>query len=452
VLDKLAVVQRGCLAVVALIAIVTLLAWFIPALGQSLPTSWMLMKANTALGLLCGVVSLVLSQPKRSRLQFRISRLLALFIVLMAGSAVVEYVLHISIGVDTLLTADRGSLLPGRMSPQTASALLLLGGVMLSIRMRKRPAARIADLLAFSLSLLILAMASGFVFGALHLFALTATTRTAPSTQLCLMLLAFVAFARRAEYGIFAIFLGVGIGSKIARMACPFALLLPFGLAVARATAIKTSMLSPAYANAIATSSIAMLALGLILILARRIDSLEIGLRDLSLRDGLTKVYNHRGFYVLAEHALQLAQRSGLPFSVLFIDLDNLKQINDTLGHETGSMFLCEVAELLKESLRKSDVVGRIGGDEFAVAGVAGEMGIDLVAQHLEQSVILRNAAPGRQYVLSFSVGRVTSDGSRQESLEDLLVKADKAMYLTKKLKKQAQREQAGIVSPRSEG
>jgi len=170
--------------------------------------------------------------------------------------------------------------------------------------------------------------------------------------------------------------------------------------------------------------------------LAWRIDNLERAIRDLSLRDELTKLYNRRGFYLLAEQALRLAQRSDAPFSVLFVDLDNLKQINDTLGHEVGSIFLCEVSELLRSFVRRTDVVGRVGGDEFVIAGQSSDAAMQNVALRLEQAAERRNEEPDRKYPFSFSLGHVTSDEGERESLEDLLHRADGAMYTTKRRKK----------------
>jgi diguanylate cyclase (GGDEF)-like protein len=166
--------------------------------------------------------------------------------------------------------------------------------------------------------------------------------------------------------------------------------------------------------------------------LAWRIDALEKEVRDLSLNDELTKLYNRRGFYLIAGEAVLLAQRMRAPYSVLFVDLDNLKQINDECGHDVGSMFLCEVAELLRRSFRESDVIGRIGGDEFVVAGQCGEMAIRTAAQRLEEAAERLNALAGRQYPFSISFGFVTSEADRRESLDALLSRADKAMYTTK--------------------
>jgi diguanylate cyclase (GGDEF)-like protein len=105
------------------------------------------------------------------------------------------------------------------------------------------------------------------------------------------------------------------------------------------------------------------------------IKGMENEIHDLSLRDELTGLYNLRGFKILAVQALRLAQRSNAPFSVLFIDLDDLKRINDFHGHGVGSAALNETGELIKTTFRETDVIGRVGGDEFAVAGQFNDFG-----------------------------------------------------------------------------
>jgi len=99
----------------------------------------------------------------------------------------------------------------------------------------------------------------------------------------------------------------------------------------------------------------------LLLALVWRINSMEMEIHVLSLRDEFTGVYNLRGFSLLAEQVLHLAQRSQLPLSVLFVDLDDLKEINDSFGHDVGSTYLIEIAEILKETFRETDVIGRVG-------------------------------------------------------------------------------------------
>jgi diguanylate cyclase (GGDEF)-like protein len=397
----------------------------------------MLMRANTALAVLLSALSLWFSEPRRSRKSHQISLLLAMLVGLVAVAVLLEYSTHLSLGVDFPTTVARGlqSQNPSRMAPQTAAALALLAAVMILARARKRITVLVADVFLSLLCLVVLILVSGDLFGALRMLGFAPNDRPSPQALVALALLTFVAFTRRAEHGFFSILLGTGIGSRTARIATPLVLLLPFVREIARIHAIRAGLMPAEYASATATSLTVMLAFALMLVMAWRINGLEREVHDLSLRDELTGLYNRRGFLVLAEHALRLAQRSHIPFSVLFIDVDNLKQINDLLGHTAGSAFLSETAELLKATFRETDVIGRIGGDEFVVAGQFSQMAISLAAQRLQKAAEYRNSERDSQRALNFSVGLVTTEG-RHESLEELLTQADKAMYREKHRKK----------------
>jgi diguanylate cyclase (GGDEF)-like protein len=183
----------------------------------------------------------------------------------------------------------------------------------------------------------------------------------------------------------------------------------------------------------------AVVSMALLLFLAWQIKGMETEIHSLSLSDELTKLYNLKGFHLLAGQALRLAYRAHAPFSVLFIDLDNLKQINDAMGHTAGSAFLTETAEILGATFRETDVLGRIGGDEFAVAGQFSEEAISIAIQRLEEGCAKRNAQAGRRFALSFSVGHVTTLEEHKETLDELLTKADQVMYEAKRSKKEGQ-------------
>jgi diguanylate cyclase (GGDEF)-like protein len=167
---------------------------------------------------------------------------------------------------------------------------------------------------------------------------------------------------------------------------------------------------------------------------------MEKEIHDLTLRDELTGLYNMRGFYLLGEQTLRLAQRAELPFSVLFIDLDGLKRINDDLGHNTGSTYLAETGELVMNCFRETDVKGRFGGDEFVVAGQFSMVGIELAATRLKSMADAQNQKNPRKHPLSLSAGWVTLDHPSNESLKELVRRADEAMYRDKRAKKVARR------------
>jgi predicted signal transduction protein with EAL and GGDEF domain len=97
---------------------------------------------------------------------------------------------------------------------------------------------------------------------------------------------------------------------------------------------------------------------------------LQASLADLALSDELTGLYNRRGFMALAERQLKLGRRSGRGMLFILVDVDGLKQINDSLGHSQGDSALRRTAEVLRKTFRNSDVIARMGGDEFAVLAI----------------------------------------------------------------------------------
>jgi len=437
-LKKLTWVRRAFLAVVALIAVVTMAGWLIPVVGGLLPGGWMFMTAQSGFAALCGALSLWLAEPGRSRGMRRLSLLFAGLVVLLAAAVLVEYVFRVSLGIDTLLIFERrpppGML--GRMSPQSATGYLLLGIELLLMRAQRHFASRGADFVAFCLCLLILILVSGYVFGAMRLFSISPTVKVAPQTLICLALLTALTVLCRAEKGVFAIFLGRGIGGRLARGLTPILLVLPFVREVARAHLVSAQWIPEHYATAILASVAAMLSFVLLLILSWYVNRMEMEIRVLTLRDELTGLYNLRGFTILGEHAVRVARRTQHPLSVLYIDLDNLKHINDTLGHAVGSAFLHETAELLKETFRETDVIGRIGGDEFAVICQCSHVAISIASQRLEEACAVRNAQNAQLFPLTFSVGYATAEEHGGQTLNELMTEADKAMYEQKREKK----------------
>lgn len=438
-LQKLDPIKRVCVALAATVAGLTLLAWFIPPLDSLMPGGWRLMAAASAIGLALCAFSLEFSESRYSKRVNKLSQVLAVLAVLLGATILAEYALHISTGLEHILPFDPKSISPwpARPSPQTASGLVLLGITLALIRVRSRIAVRIADLVLICLAMLMLVLVSGEIFGALRLFGLSPVTRTSPQTLLCLALLTFVAFLRRSEIGLFSIFLGRGIGSRIARVLGPILLVLPFVREIGRQRMIHAQLLPERYATSILASIAAAMAFALLIVIAWYIRDMEAEIQELSLRDELTRLYNLRGFSLLGGHVLVLAQRSQLPCSVLYVDVDNLKHINDSLGHAKGSAILKETVQMLEQTFRETDVIGRIGGDEFAVVCQCSRVAISIAANRLEAAIATRNAQPGPEIPLSFSVGFATADEHGHQSLPELLSLADQAMYERKRQKKQ---------------
>jgi diguanylate cyclase (GGDEF)-like protein/PAS domain S-box-containing protein len=163
----------------------------------------------------------------------------------------------------------------------------------------------------------------------------------------------------------------------------------------------------------------------------------ENELRDLSLIDELTKVYNRRGFMTLAEQQIKVAHRTKKEMSIFYTDLDDLKKINDSFGHDEGDAALVEAAGLLRDVFRDSDIIARLGGDEFVVLAIdVAEGKAATLTRRLRDKVAARNARPGQVYSVCFSLGTSRYDPDKPCSLAELLTQADRKMYQDKASKK----------------
>ncbi len=163
---------------------------------------------------------------------------------------------------------------------------------------------------------------------------------------------------------------------------------------------------------------------------------LEEKLYAASIMDELTSPYNRRGFLVLAAQQLRIAQRARKAVSVLFIDLDEMKKINDTLGHREGDSALTETARILRKTFRESDILGRIGGDEFAVLVLdAGNITTDILIERLERKIGAFNRSSQKEYRISLSIGVAHYHPEDPSTLDDLMVEADAKMYEQKRSK-----------------
>ncbi len=160
---------------------------------------------------------------------------------------------------------------------------------------------------------------------------------------------------------------------------------------------------------------------------------MEEELRALSLIDELTDLYNRRGFLTLAEQQLRIADRSKRQQSLLFADLDNLKWINDTLGHKEGDQALIDTAHILRETFRKSDIIARIGGDEFVLLAIdTPSTYTKLLSSRLQQAVHAHNQAANRPFTLSISLGITHYHPGQSRSVDELIAEADELMYQQK--------------------
>ena len=156
-------------------------------------------------------------------------------------------------------------------------------------------------------------------------------------------------------------------------------------------------------------------------------------LREISLIDSLTGIYNHRGFFNYAEQELHLASRLNMPVYLMYLDIDHMKWINDSWGHEEGDYILRQAASLLKASFRQADIVGRLGGDEFAVLSLQHSAdGKGAMLKRLNHHLIERRKTWEKPYPFSFSIGIAHCNTPDKGILPQLLAEADSQMYINK--------------------
>ncbi len=159
----------------------------------------------------------------------------------------------------------------------------------------------------------------------------------------------------------------------------------------------------------------------------------EIAALQLATLDELTLISNRRGFMDLAQHGLNVCKRKGLSASVLLIDLDKFKPINDRFGHAEGDRVLVIFANIMRQVFRQSDIYGRVGGDEFAVFMLDSDNANTAeTIERLRVAVDNYNKQSQRGYDIEFSAGFVTVEPEATTTVTELLALADQSMYAVK--------------------
>ncbi len=166
---------------------------------------------------------------------------------------------------------------------------------------------------------------------------------------------------------------------------------------------------------------------------AKRRKSHENMLHILATTDSLTGIYNRREFLRLAEGELGRSQRYGDPLAMVMLDIDNFKQVNDTLGHNTGDQILVQLADCLSRNLRNIDIFGRLGGEEFAILLPMTDRTQALeTAERLRKSLSEMRVSVNDQILhvtASFGIAGLDDDGT----LGQILLRADAALYEAKR-------------------
>ena len=379
--------------------------------------------------LLC-VLSLFLSEPERSGVAIGYAGQAVDLLALCGAVAILFYS-----GIRITTAPLQGSSLPAARFSLGFVALAL---VVFLMDKKHWLINYLADFLVCGLCSLSLLLIADMVFEGSGLLGRTRGSSGTAVVLICLVALTVAAALRQAEHGVFSIFLGVGVGSSLARIFAPILIVLAV---VGEAANEWMSHVDPSrhLGAAFVTSASAVVAVGTLLFFTWHISKMENRIHDLVLRDEATRLYNFRGFQMLAEHALRLAQRANVPFSVLYVDLENLAEIHNELGPNVAAATLKEAGELLRATFRESDIKGRIGADSFAVAGQFDRTGISVAALRLEAATAARSARSTRPISIKLSMGHVTtSNMSEPENLRELLERAGQVRNRQENLLKEA--------------
>lgn len=436
-LHRLFFVQQVSLILAGQIALIALVGQS-SQLRSVLPGALVQMHPTTAFGELLCVMALALSDSDRSNGLRRVAKALALVVGLLAAFSLIE---RLALSTNLGARMIPGTQLPAfPTAPSIASpiALFLLACILLVGPTQRLVLRKLADVLVITLCFEILMLVLTGIFAITGLPGAADHNIVSNENLTCMTLLAIVMVLRRSENGVFRIFLGYGMGSRLARRLTPVILLIPPLRELLRGHMAQGKLMAAQFAPAILTAAGTMIAVVLLVWLGMRINAMQAEIQHLSLRDELTGLHNMRGFNLLAEQAMRMARRAQQPFSVLYVDLDNLKTINDQLGHDAGSAALVEMAKLLNEVFRETDVIGRVGGDEFLVAGQFDAQGIRKAIERLHIHAEERMPKESSIQTLSFSSGFATLRPDPRETLKDLVTRADEAMYDQKRLKKPA--------------
>jgi diguanylate cyclase (GGDEF)-like protein len=174
----------------------------------------------------------------------------------------------------------------------------------------------------------------------------------------------------------------------------------------------------------------------------------EVRLRRASLTDELTQLYNRRGFLTMADQQLRLARRQGKDAVLLYVDMDEFKDLNDRYGHAEGDRALSAVGRLLRRAVRDCDVVARMGGDEFTIMALdADRVAARSIQRRIEERVALLNASGELAAPLSLTIGHTRVRPSEAASLPELLARADALLYARKRRRKLAAKTTSRAIS-----
>jgi diguanylate cyclase (GGDEF)-like protein len=410
------------------------LGWLlqIPLLKTVLP-GYTSMKPNTALAfVLSGVALWFIGKPNGRTIRC----VLALLVAGLASLTLLEYSLGRSIGIDELVFRDPLSpRYPGRMAPLTAVSFVIVAAALLMHDLNLRVHLVSQSLLLFAAFGPMFGIV-GYLYGVPFLYGINIYTAMAFHTGLGLLVLIVGVLFADPEKGIARIFLDDSSGGILARVAIPASILVPILLGCIF-TNSRWNFGQDRLGSALIVIGNAAVFVALIWALAFFLQSRESQLNRAeghANTDSLTGVMNRRYFETRLSEEIKRGERFKSEFSLILIDVDRFKALNDSMGHLVGDSVLRNVAQLIRASLREVDIVCRYGGEEFVVIAIQTDVHHALLTAEKLRLLVERGicaAAPAVRTTISAGISSYPRHGANRAQL---LRAADVALYAAKEL------------------
>ena len=415
------------------------------------------LKANTALGMVAGGIALFAysALPRQSWTGLLLRRGGAALAGLIGLATILQHRLGIDFGIDQLLFTDTftaSDLFPGRM-PRVAAGGLALCGLAMALLPRAPAWAFWAGFTVTAIGFWIaLFITVGFAFNVQALYGFAWYWSVSPQSAVAYLALFTGLMFAVPDRGWARIVMTDKVGGYLARRLLPLMAALPLIVLWLAGKAADFGLYPQGLREYVTTIALLIALTAVVLVACGRLNVLDshrrmieggrqrahaaaLRLREIADTDALTGLSNRRHFLAVAAEKIAPAHTLGAPLSLLMVDIDHFKRINDTHGHAAGDHALRLLAATLKESTRKDDCVGRLGGEEFAVvlAGATPAVAQDIaerICKHVATLAILDGE--GRRFSVTVSIGLATLAPSDAKP-EDLLARADAALYRAKR-------------------
>lgn len=430
-----------CALIAAATCVAVLIGWWLvwPLMRGASPPQALLVLPLMALGILLAAAALAASTAEKPAL----ARACAGVLLLLGLSLLAEAWLGWEAGPSQWFSPQippGGIAVLWQPGPQAALSLLLIAAALLLRSDARRDKLDAGDCSAAAAVLLPFVLLLGHVFGADELVQTADTPGAGLSAMsaLLLLLLAAGTLSLDPQRGLMAAYTAPTAGGAASRRLVPWVILLPVLLGSVQMTVLREAWLPPALTLALGTSASILAFLGLIhwiSALLTRLEARQQGEHQLreakakeeGMTDQLTGLLNRRGWEQQMELHEALCQEQGRNACIVMIDLDDLKKVNDSEGHDKGDELIIRAGQALRGMARQNDILARLGGDEFAYLAVG------CLPDHA-QTVLKRLAQALYNAKVQASLGHASRDlsGSLKATFKD----ADQAMYANKKTRK----------------